>query len=180
MFFTYSSLFHICKSDICSNLCQLVNVSFLGRLAKTFGSTSEATCQAERMLFYKFYFVFLIPLLRSRNQFTTMLQKPGLTKIVGCDMNMRMNWYCRHASFEQPNWEPFRVNVRGDRVRAALRPSALSSQRKPPVFHCIQVMRNGHVPRNGNSGKPCSAGRIMVTCNDSKMTTSTGDITVFS
>ena len=41
-------------------------------------------------------------------------------------------------------------------------------------------MRNGHVPRNGNSGKPCSAGRIMVTCNDSKMTTSTGDITVFS
>ena len=127
MFFTYSSLFHICKSDICSNLCQLVNVSFLGRLAKTFGSTSEATCQEQPSREDVVLLLFLpIPLLCSQNQFTTMLQKPGLTKIVGCDTNIRMNWYCRHASFEQPNWEPFRVNVRGDRVRAALRPSAFS------------------------------------------------------
>lgn len=86
--------------------------------------------QAGRMLFYIFCrFHFFC----SRNQFTIVqyLQKPGHTKIVGwSDMNIRMkrmNWYCRHASFEQPNWEqPFRVNVRGDRVRAALRPSALS------------------------------------------------------
>lgn len=126
--------------------CANLSVIFPCRLAKTFGSTSEATCQEQPSREDVVLHFLPIPLLCSRNQFTGAIfakawpYKNGWMKR---HEYIRMNWYCRHASFEQPNWEhePFRVNVRGDRVRAALRPSALSLEPSQTAKSCFIAFR---------------------------------------
>lgn len=147
---------------------------FLAALPKQLVKSS----QAGRMLFY----IFLpIPLLCSRNQLTSAIFAKAWPYKNGW---MKWHEYTYELVLQACLFRATKLGAWAIQSQCQRRPcqgciETFSSQpwanaNHQVLFHCIQVMRNGHVPRHGNYGKHsscrCSVGRIMVKCMWNVMT----------
>ena len=155
--------------------CANLSVIFPCRLAKTFGSTSEATCQEQPSREDVVLHFLPIPLLCSRNQFTGAIFAKAWPYKNGW---MKRHEYTYELVLQACLFRATKLGAWAIQSQCQRRPcqgciETFSSQpwanaNRQVLFHCIQVMRNGHVPRHRNYGKHsscrCSVGRIMVKC----------------